>query len=87
MAVQDVSVLALRMAIFLNSLSLQIAGRSATGSRECPRIFHRMPPFVDIKVNVQRLTAPWMLRNDGFGTALIQLGDDRVGVKGGVSRV
>ena len=46
-----------------------------------------MPPFVDIKVNVQRLTASGMLRNDGFGTALIQVGDDRVGVKGVVSRV
>ena len=45
-----------------------------------------MPPFVDIKINVRRLPAR-MLRNDEFGTALVQVGKDRAGVKGVVSRV
>ena len=79
------SVLSLRRAILLNSSSLQIEGRTAIGSKDCPRIFHQMPPFVDIKVNVQRLTAPGMLRNDDLGTALVQVGDDGIGVKGVVS--
>ena len=34
----------------LNSLGLQIKGRTAIGSKDCPKILDQMPPFGGIKV-------------------------------------
>lgn len=70
MAAKDVSVLSLRMAILLNSLSLR------------KEVFDQVPPFVDVQINLQGLTAPRMLRNHDFGPAFVQVSDNGVGIKG-----
>jgi hypothetical protein len=48
-------------------------------------ILDQVAPFVHVRVNVERLGAPLMLRDDDLGLACVQLFDDPVGIKSLVS--
>ena len=44
-------------------------------------VLDQVAPFVDVAVNLKRLFSTWHLRDDDFGAALVERGDDPVGVK------
>ena len=44
-------------------------------------ILDQVAPFVNVLVDVERLGAPLMLRDDDFGLACVQVFDDPVGIK------
>lgn len=44
-------------------------------------IFDQVTPFVNVFVDVERLSAPLMLRDDDLGLAFVQVFDDPVGIK------
>src|SRR6202034_3323431 len=69
MALKLWSVLSARMAMRLNSLSLQ-------------KKFSMMAPFVHLGVDLQRYGAAGMLRNHDLGAALVEVGDDAIAVEG-----
>jgi len=41
-----------------------------------------MAPFVNVLVDIERLSAPLMLRDDDLGPAFVHIFDDPVGIKG-----
>src|SRR5258705_5159044 len=45
-------------------------------------VFDQVAPLVDFRVDRQRRSAPWMLRDDDLGAALVEVGDDGVAVEG-----
>ena len=45
-------------------------------------VLDQMAPFVDLLVDGERCLAPWHLRDDDLGAALIQLVDDPVRIEG-----
>ena len=45
-------------------------------------VFDQVAPFVEFGVERQRHGTPRMLRDDDFGAALVQLGNDGIAVKG-----
>ena len=45
-------------------------------------IFDEMTPFVHFSVNLEWVSAAWMLGYDDFGATLIKVGDDDVAVEG-----
>src|SRR5712675_2510104 len=45
-------------------------------------ILDQVTPLVDLGVDRQRHGAPWMLRDDDLGAALVEVGDDGVAVEG-----
>jgi len=63
------SVLLARIAIRLNSLSLQ------------KEVFDQMPPFVHFLVDSERFCSPRVLGDDDLGAAFIEVGDDGVAVE------
>jgi hypothetical protein len=44
-------------------------------------VLDQMAPFVNVLVDIERLGAPLMLRDDDLGPAFVQLFDDPVGIK------
>ena len=44
-------------------------------------IFDQVTPFVNVLVDVERLSAPLMLRDDDLGLAFVEVFDDPVGIK------
>ena len=44
-------------------------------------ILDQVAPFVNVLVDVERLSAPLMLRDDDLGLAFVQVFDDPVGIK------
>ena len=48
-------------------------------------VLDQVAPFVDVLVDVERLSAPLMLRDDDLGFACVQVFDDPVGIKSLVS--
>ena len=53
----------------LNSLSLR------------KKVLDQMSPFVHFEVDQDGLGAPWVLRDDDLGSALVEIGDDGVAVE------
>jgi len=45
-------------------------------------ILDQVTPLVDLGVDRQRGGAPWMLRDDDLGTALVEVGNDGIAVEG-----
>jgi hypothetical protein len=45
-------------------------------------VFDQVTPLVDFRVDRQRRSAPWMLRDDDLGAALVEVGDDGIAVEG-----
>jgi hypothetical protein len=45
-------------------------------------ILDRVAALVEFRVDRQRRGAPWMLRDDDLGAALVEVGDDGIAVKG-----
>ena len=45
-------------------------------------VLDQVAPFVDVLVDIERLGAPLMLRDDDLGSALVEVFDDPVGIKG-----
>jgi hypothetical protein len=45
-------------------------------------VLDQMTPFVEFKIERQGQGAPLMLRNDDFGPAIVQVGDDGVAIEG-----
>ena len=45
-------------------------------------VFDQVAPLVDFRVDRQRRSAPWMLRDDDLGAALVEVGDDGIAVEG-----
>ena len=54
------------MAIRLNSLSLR------------KEILDQVPPFVDVRIKLDRRGTPWMLRDDDLRPSFVQVVDDRL---------
>ncbi len=48
-------------------------------------ILDEVAPFVDVLVDIERLGAPWMLRDDDLRLAFVHVFDDPVGIKSLVS--
>jgi hypothetical protein len=45
-------------------------------------IFDQVTPLVDLGVDRQRCGAPWMLRDDDLGAALVEIGNDGIAIEG-----
>src|SRR6266850_2457659 len=45
-------------------------------------VLDEVSPLVDLGVERQRRSAPWMLRDDDLGAALVEVGDDGIAVEG-----
>src|SRR6266481_2787264 len=45
-------------------------------------ILNQVAPLVDLSVDRQRRGAPWMLRDDNLGAALVEAGNDGIAVEG-----
>ncbi len=45
-------------------------------------VLDEMPPLVHLQVDIERGEALWALGNDDLGPALVEFGDDPVGVEG-----
>lgn len=44
-------------------------------------VLDQVAPFVDVLVDIERLGAPLMLRDDDLGSAFVEVFDDPVGIK------
>ena len=81
-AANEVSVMSARRALRLNSLSLQIEGSPATGSRQCPKLPDAVPAFGKLQVDGQGGATSRVLGNADHRTAFVHRRNDPIAVEG-----